>query len=409
MTETRRGAARQKRRRIWQGLMVLALGSAALVGITRLSPFDRESRLQRLDLESLRRAALARPNDAELFLTLGRRLRQTDDLHKAFVITNHAYDLNDHSPRFVAAMTGALVDAGEFDSAYRLGKDAAARWPGSGEVRAQFARVYAGRGYFADALREAEAAVRLAPRHEEAWQALGNACSLNKRPVQAYAAFERALKLEPRDAELLADYGEALARYGRASEAEARLAEAVSLAPRAARPLGLLGQLQASHAHSVGERAAARALLERARARAPKDAEIQYHLALLDIQEDRNQEAIHLLKSCLALDPRYGEAYLALGQVYRRTGQTAAARQAYAAWQRFSDSRREEAHLQLRLRRTPGDIARLRRLARLHAVYGRLDLAEEDRRRIQAGRARMAADAGTGRNLAGGSGSKGGE
>src|SRR5205807_812327 len=101
-------------------------------------------------------------------------------------------------------------------SAYRLGKDAVARWPHSGEVRAQFSRVYAGRGYFIDALREAEAAVRLAPGAAEAWQALGNACSLNKRPELAYAAFERALKQEPRDAKLLADYGEALAKYGRA-------------------------------------------------------------------------------------------------------------------------------------------------------------------------------------------------
>src|SRR5437899_582874 len=197
--ETKPRRAWWREYRLKRTLILLALVSAALAGLARLVPRDRQARLEQLDLESLRRAALARPNDAELFLVLGRRLRQAGELHKAFVITNHAYDLNVHSPRVVAAMVGALVDAGEFDPAYRLGKDAAARWPHSGEVHAQFSRVYAGRGYFTEALREAEAAIRLAPRSEEAWQALGNACSLNKRPGQAYAAFERSLKLEPRD------------------------------------------------------------------------------------------------------------------------------------------------------------------------------------------------------------------
>lgn len=343
-------------------------------------PFDRERRLERLDLEALRRAALARPKDAELFLVLGRRLRQAGDLRRAFAITNHAYDLNDHSPKFVAAMVGALVDAGEFDSAYELGKNAVSRWPDSGEVRAQLSRVYAGRGYFVDALREAEAAVHMAPAAAEAWQALGNACALNKRPSQAYAAFERALQQEPRDAELLADYGEALAKYGRAAEAEAQLARAVQLAPRDARALGLLGQFKASRARTPEERAAARELLERAAARAPNNAEVRYHLALLELQEGRTEQAVQLLRSCLALDPRYGEAHLALGQLYQRTGQPAAARQALAAWQRFSDYRREAAQLEMRLRRQPGNRELLQRLARLQDAYGRKTPAGADRR-----------------------------
>jgi len=160
-----------------------------------------------------------------------------------------------------------------------------------------------------------------------------------------------------------------------------------------------LGQFKASRARTAADRAAARALLERARARAPEDAELQYHLALLDTRDGRDPEAIRLLKSCLAHDPRYGEAYLELGQIYRKTGQSAAARQAFAAWQRFSDYRREAAHLQMRLRRMPGNMELLRRLARLNAAspasgYPKPQRAEQDRRRIQAPAGGAPADAG---------------
>jgi predicted Zn-dependent protease len=111
---------------------------------------------------------------------------------------------------------------------------------------------------------------------------------------------------------------------------------------------------------------------------------VEYQLALLDLRDGRDSEAIRLLRSCLGHDPAYGEAYLALGQAYQRSGRTADARHAFAAWQRFSDYRREAAHLELRLRRRPDDVTLLRRLARLQEVYGKPRLAEETRRRIRA-------------------------
>lgn len=403
-TETGPIEAQQKKGWIGKALAVLALAGAVLAGAWHFVPFDRETRLRRLNREELRRAALAHPNDAELFLELGRRFRQSGELHKAFVMTERAYELRGNDPRFAAAMVGALVDAEEEDAAYRLVRGASSRWKDSGEVRAQFSRVYAGRGYFADALREAEAAVRLEPRSATAWRALGTACSLNKRPSQADAAFERALTLEPGDAELLADYGEALAKYGRAAEAEARLRRSMALAPQAARPAGLLGQLEAGHARSPEERAAARALLEQSLVRAPRATDVRFSLAALDLRAGREQEAVRLLKQCLAEDPRYGEAYLALGQAYQKMGQREAARQAFAAWRQFSDDRREVGHLELRLRRDPRNVELLRRLARLHAAQGRRALAEEYQRRIQTLQAGTPAPAGTAGPAAGNQG-----
>ncbi len=325
----------------------------------------------RMDGEALRRAALAHPNDPELFLLLGRRLRQSGQGRKAAVMTRRAYDLSDGAPRFVAAKAGALLDLGDAAAASQLITTAVARTPRSGELRAALARVEIARGAFAEALLEAQTAVQQAPACEETWQALGNALSFNKRPQAAFSAFERAVTLEPGDSELLADYGEALMRYGERKAAAAVLQRSRAAAPRAARPVALLGQLQAAGARTAAERVAARALLELAIARAPQVPDPRYHLALLDLRDRQFNEAVGLLKSCLALDPAYGEAYLALGQAYQYSGRDADARRAFTAWRRFSDYRRESAHLELRLRRTPGDAALTRRLERLRQIYRR--------------------------------------
>jgi tetratricopeptide (TPR) repeat protein len=368
-----RANRRQTRARRWQPALLLGLviaAGAAAYGVRALVPRDREARLERLDLEALRREVRGNPNDALVFLVLGRRFREAGEQHKAFVITHRAYDLNDRDPRFVAAMAGALVDAGDVASAHRLAEYASTRWPNSGEVRAQYSRAFAARGDFTGALREAEVAVRLAPGHAEAWRALGNGRTLNKRPEDAFNAFARAAAQAPRDSELLADYGDALARYGRAAEAERVLRRAMEIAPAAPRPVALLGQLLADRAQTQEERTTARALLQRALEQAPGATDTAYALARLELESSRPRDAIRLLKSCLARDPGYGEAYLALGRAYQAAGDPTAARRAFARWRRFSDERRERAHLELRLRRSPNDPALLRRLEQLRSRTG---------------------------------------
>lgn len=362
---------------------VVALGIVAVaVGIHLARP-DRETRLRRLDERALQAEARARPNDPEVFLLLGKRLRQLGDRKGGFAITNRAYDLSSGEPRFVAAMAGALMDQAEYGSAARLLEDGRSRWPDAGEIHAQYARFYAEQGRFTDALREAEDAVRKAPQLAEGWQALGKARAENKRPDDAYIAFERALALEPRDAELLADYGEALARYGRPEQAEALLQRAVTFAPRAARPAARLGRLLADRARSEPERAAARALLERALAQAPRATEVRYTLGLLAVRDGDFPRAVALFKACTVQDPAYGEAHEALGQAYLKMGQPEAARAAFAQWRRFSDFRRERAHLEMRLRREPANRELLRRMVQLYLAHGTAQQAEPYQRRLR--------------------------
>jgi Flp pilus assembly protein TadD len=368
------------------GRAAAALGIAvvAVLVVVAIGPFDRQARLRRLDLEALRRAARAHPNDAELFLELGKRLRQSGELRAATVMSRRAYDLSKGEPRFAAALVGAILDSGDIDEAHRMAKASLSHWQDSGELRAQLARTYASRGHFTDALREAREAVRLAPRHAEAWQAFGNACTANKRVEEAFIAFEHARELERGDAEVLIDYGAALARYGRTAQAEAVLQQARGLAPRGARAAAALGQLKASRARTREERAAARELLREALSRAPADADTVYNLALLEEQDGHLHGAIRLLKACLKVDPRYGESHLALGHIYQRLRRSSDARQEITAWQRFSDYRRQAAHLELRLRRQPEDARLLHRLMTLHSKQGNREHEERYRRQLLA-------------------------
>src|SRR4051794_2949068 len=94
---------------------IVALAAVALIVLAAAALFyaaqpDRATRLRQMDVTALRAAAQARPNDAEVFLLLGKRLRQSGDRQGGFVITNRAYNLSSGEPRFVAAMAGALMD-----------------------------------------------------------------------------------------------------------------------------------------------------------------------------------------------------------------------------------------------------------------------------------------------------------
>jgi tetratricopeptide (TPR) repeat protein len=159
---------------------------------------------------------------------------------------------------------------------------------------------------------------------------------------------------------------------------------AIALASRAPRPAGLLGQLRSQRARTAEQRAAARRLLEQALTMSPRFKDARYALALLEIQDGKPQAAIRHLKDLLTQDPTYGEAHLALGRAHQLAGEETAARRAFAAWRRFSDYRRQAAHLELRLRRAPSDVGLLRRMERLHTAFGQPQRAKEYRSRIRA-------------------------
>ncbi len=325
-----------------------------------------------MSLAHLRQEAVRRPHDPEIHLLLGWRLRRAGDKTAAFEEIFKAYDMRRLEPAYMAAMAAANMDANDDTSAAELLQSASARAPNSPEVLAQQAHLQLKHGRFADALRTARRAVKFGQHLPEAWQALGRACAVEKRTDESFRAFNRALQLAPDDVETLTDYGEALARYGRFKQAKTMLRRALRIAPRSPRPLRILGAQLATRARTPKERQEAAALLQRAIDAAPRGTDQRYHLGMLRLREGRITDAMEQFKTCLELDPGYGEAHEGLGRAYMLLGRRKEAAKHFAAFQRFTDYRREASHLELRLRRTPHDLDLLLRMARLHERYGAL-------------------------------------
>lgn len=323
-----------------------------------------------MSLPRLRQEAARRPHDPEIHLLLGWRLRRMGDKTAAFEEIFKAYDMRRLEPTYMAAMAAANMDANDDVAAAELLQSASARAPRSPEVLAQQAHLQLKHGRFADALHTARRAVKFGRHVPEAWQALGRACAVEKLRDESFRAFDRALQLAPDDVATLTDYGEALARYGGSKEAETMLRRALHIAPRSPRSLGLLGAQLATRARTPQERQEAAALLQRAIDAAPQGTDQRYHLGMLRLREGRIMDAMEQLKTCLELDPGYGEAHEGLGRAYTLLGRREEAQKHFAAFQRFTDYRREASHLELRLRRAPRDLDLLLRMARLHERYG---------------------------------------
>ncbi|MCS6863126.1 MAG: tetratricopeptide repeat protein [Abditibacteriales bacterium] len=362
-----------KRRWVWAVVcLALIAGGATLVA---LSPQARRQRWERMSLARLRQEAARRAHDPEIHLLLGWRLRRMGDKTAAFEAIFKAYEMRRLDPVYMAAMAAANMDANDDAAAAELLRSASVRAPNSPEVLAQQAHLQLKHGRFADALRTARRAVEFGRHLPEAWQALGRACAAEKQADEAFRAFERALRLAPDDVDALTDYGEALARFGRFKQAETILRRALRLAPRAPRPLGILGAQLAARAATVTERTEAASLLQRAIDAAPQEPDPRYHLGMLYLRQGRMTDAIEQLKTCLELDPGYGEAHDGLGRAYTLLGQREEAQRHFVAFQRFTDYRREASHLELRLRRAPRDVNLLLRAARLHERYGAIPSA----------------------------------
>jgi tetratricopeptide (TPR) repeat protein len=360
-----------KRRGVWAAC-ILFLTIVVTTTFVVLSPHLRRKRWQQMSVARLRQEAARRPADPEIHLLLGQRLRRAGEKSAAFEEIFKAYEMRRLEPAYIAAMAAANMDANDDDAAAELLRMASTRAPNSPEVLAQQAHLQLRHGRFTDALRTARRAVKFGPHLPEAWQALGAACAAEKRIDESFRAFDRALQLAPDDVDTLTDYGEALARYGGFQEAQAALRRALRIAPRAPRSLGLLGAQLASRARTPQERKEAADVLQRAVDAAPQSAEPRYHLGMLRLREGRAADAIQQLKMCLELDPRYGEAHGGLAHAHARLGQTQEAQKHFARFQRFTDYRREAAHLELRLRRAPRDVNLLLRMARLQEKHGAL-------------------------------------
>jgi Flp pilus assembly protein TadD len=123
-------------------------------------------------------------------------------------------------------------------------------------------------------------------------------------------------------------HGRALDRAGRWDEALPALQRAVALGPEQPAALKYLGYAQVARGENI---AGAQALLERARALKPDDAEIADSLAWALFQRGEVAQALPLLEQAVKGDPSAARANEHLGDAYWRLGRHYEARYAWRA------------------------------------------------------------------------------
>jgi predicted Zn-dependent protease len=364
-------------------LAALAVLAVALLGVWAVtSPTARRWRLARTSTEALRAQAEARPGDAMLQLTLGRRLAQEGDAAGAVVALQRAVEADGYSPKSLAALGQALARAGRDEEAFRHLRAANARGPRADALRALGA-LYLQHDRPDKALPELEQAVRLTPDDWEGWQLLALARQRESNWTEATAALRRAVALRPDDPDLRLALGEALLELGQPDAAEPELRRALAARPSSARAHSLIGRLSLEREPLSAHAQEAETELRRALALDPSLISARDALADLLMRTDRPGEAERELAELLRRDPSLLQARFRRAQALRRLGRTVEAEREMAAFHQDSELAHEEMQLRGRLTLRPDDPSLHERLGRLLQRRGQLSAAKTEQAEAQ--------------------------
>lgn len=180
------------------------------------------------------------------------------------------------------------------------------------------------------AVREYEQAAQLDPS-EENYLAWGSELLLHRAAEPAAEVFAKGFALHPKSARMLAGLGAAMYANGLADEAARRLCEACDLDPADFAPYLFLGKIQEA---AIDPFPCAGEKLERFAREQPENALANYYYAISiwkgkrpsgNSVEFRRAEA--LLDKAVAINPAFGESYLALGSLYSAQGDFAGAQE----------------------------------------------------------------------------------
>jgi Flp pilus assembly protein TadD len=175
------------------------------------------------------------------------------------------------------------------------------------------------RGYYDQAERSFQIALRDDPSSAEAQYGLGSVYLKQQKNAEARASFEQALRLTASYPDTAPNawnnLGLLAIREGRTTEAIQYFQEALRLSPDYWIALQNLGNAYRQQKRWDD----ARSTLERAVAARPHDPETNYSLAMVYAQTDDTQRAYRYLQTALKLRPDYPEAMNNLGVLYLRT------------------------------------------------------------------------------------------
>ena len=221
----------------------------------------------------------------------------------------------------------------------------------SAEAQYLLGTIYAELGQVDLARHHLENALQLTPENGPSILQLGLLAASQERAEEALTYFKRAVELMPEDARAHFRLGEALQYLREMNAAEEALRTAIILNPELPGTRLQLGMLYLETSRND----AALAELTRAAALAPENATIRHQLGRAAMEVGDESTAEREFEAALQLDSFLSEAYLALGNLMVRQGQSERGR---GLLTRFRDLQRDEATIAsmlARLSETPSD------------------------------------------------------
>lgn len=236
------------------------------------------------------------------------------------------------------------------------------------------------------AVREYETAVRLDPSEQNYFD-WGAELLLHKAAQPAAEVFTKGSRTYPNSARMLAGLGAALYAGGAYEDAARRLCDASNLKPADPAPYLFLGEMEvaASAPLPCGEQTLARFAREQ-----PGNALANYYYAAALRRRERgsgnvaiSQQAEALLEKAVTIDPKLGEAFLQLGDLYFERKDF---EQAIGAYEKAIEVKPDlgEAHYQLGLAyKRKGEEAKARQEFRAYEQAEKTEAAERQRRAVR--------------------------
>jgi tetratricopeptide (TPR) repeat protein len=250
-------------------------------------------------------------------------------------------------------------------------KEVLAATPDSVDAHRLLAAMYYDAGVIPAAIEQLEATARLAPTDSRPHRLLGLIHNDYERYPEAIEHYRESLRRAPdqpdRD-EVLVELAGSLVKLRSHREALATL-EPLSASDAA-------DLIRAECLLAIGDRAAARAIVDRLLRASPDDLGALVLDGSVHLEDGDPQGALGPLQRVVARHPRDYLARLKLAQAYAGSGREAEADEARAEAERIRALRREFADLHQEAWAKPADTAVRRRLAAMAAALDRPDLEE---------------------------------
>jgi tetratricopeptide (TPR) repeat protein len=259
-------------------------------------------------LATFEKAAQAEPGAADLRDEIGFLLAVQGRNGEAIARFREAIAIEARYPPAHYHLGVALWLKQDPDGAIPAMQEAAKLDPKNAGYRSRLAAMFSEVGHDDDALREAHAGVKLAPR-AELWNLIGLIHQKKNALEAARDAFAKAVALKPADHDFRNNLGFVLVDLGMAEQGLAQFRAVLQREAGNRRALVNVG-----YAHlQKGDYDAALEQFRKLAGQFPNDAVVRYDLGLALKQKDRIDEAKQEFREALRLNPEMAEAYYTLG------------------------------------------------------------------------------------------------